>query len=899
VAIEAGQQLLHYRLTEKIGEGGMGVVWKATDTTLDREVALKILPEAFAGEADRLGRFEREAKLLASLNHPNIAVLHGLHEHEGVRFLTMELVPGEDLAQRLLRGPVPVDETLKYARCIAEALEVAHERGVVHRDLKPANIRVTPDGEVKVLDFGLAKAYEPDPASGGRSLSMSPTLTSAGTAHGVILGTASYMSPEQARGRPVDRRADIWAFGCVIYELLTGRRAFEGETVSDTLAELLKTDPDLDRLPAETPSRLRRLFERCTRKDPRSRLRDIGDARVALEEIIDNPEEPIAAAAASTGEAERMQRGPLRRLLPWFAGGALLAAGLAAGFFGREATLEKRVLHTSILPPADVAIHLYYGDPGVPTLSPDGRMIVFTGRGEDQKMRLYVRSLDASEATVLEGTEGGHYPFWSADGRYIGYFEQAGASLKKVPVTGGPTVAVAEASNGKGGSWNRHGDILYTPTSNSGIFTVRETGGPPRQVTTIDFDRGEDSHRHPFFLPDGRHFLYLVRLGGESGSGNEIRLASLDGKMDRELFPSDAAATYASGRILYQVANVLMSRPFDGGALKLTGEAAPLIDGVYNLRGAAKGSFSASTEGTLTYVGDVEESADRLVWREADGTIGDAFGDEALYRHVVLSPDGSKALVIISDPASAEDDLWIYDVQQGTRSRFTFETLTDWGAAWSPDGDIIYYSSFIDGLFKVMAGSVDGSEEPRLLYESKNPVLVKEATPDGRYLVMDHVPVDGSWSCMQLPLGDHAQPRELEPLVQTESVDVDCSVSPDGKWLAWESMEGGETQVYVKPYSGAGRKWQISLDSGNNPFWSRDGRKVFFHDRRNVLEVEVVTRDGRLAPQPPKLLFDASDVNLEAIRSVAPDGRFLTIKAGEADRVTPVELVVNWDAAGN
>ena len=898
MTIEAGQKLLHYRLLEKIGEGGMGVVWKATDTTLDREVALKILPDTFAGDLDRLGRFEREAKLLASMNHPGIAVLHGLHAHEGLRFLTMELVPGEDLAQRLQRGAVPIDETLRFARCIAEALEAAHERGVVHRDLKPANVRVTPDGEVKVLDFGLAKVAEPDPGSGTTSASMSPTLTSAGTAHGMILGTASYMSPEQARGRPVDRRADIWAFGCVIYELLTGRRAFEGETVSDTLAEILKTEPDLEGLPVETPTRLRRLIERCTRKNPRSRLRDIGDARIELEEIIDNPEETVAAAAASKGEADQTQRGPLRRLVPWFAGAVLLAAGLAAGFFTRDATLERRVLRTSILPPEDVAIHLLYGDPGVPTLSPDGRMIVFTGRGEDQNMRLYVRSLDASEATILEGTEGGHYPFWSADGRFIGYFAQADASLKKVPVIGGPIVTIAEAPNGKGGSWNRHADILYTPTSNSGIFTVQETGGPPREVTSIDFDRGEDSHRHPFFLPDGRHFLYLARLGGESGSGNEIRLASLDGATDRALFPSDTAATYASGHILYQVDNVLMARPFDAGALKLTGEAMPLIDEVCNLRGAAKGCFSASTEGTLAYVAHVEESADTLMWREADGTIAGSFGDEAIYEHVVISPDGSRALVIISDAASGDDDLWIYDVEQETRRRFTFETLRDWGAAWSPDGSIIYYSSLVDGMFRVMAGSVDGDEEPKLLYESKNPVLVKEVSPDGRYLVVDHVPVDGSWDCMQLPLGGGVEPRELEPLIQTDSVDVDCTVSPDGKWLAYESMEGGETQVYVKPYSGTGRKWQISLDSGGNPFWSRDGRKVFFGDRRSVFEAEVVTRDGRLAPQPPKLLFDASDVNLEAMRSVTPDGRFLTIKAGEADRVSPVELVVNWDTAG-
>jgi Tol biopolymer transport system component len=900
MAIEPGQRLLHYELAEKIGEGGMGVVWRARDTTLDRDVAIKFLAEAFSAEPERLARFEREAKLLATLNHTHIASVYGLHEADSssgtTNFLVMELVPGEDLAARVGRGPMPLDEVLEVSRSIAEALEVAHESGVVHRDLKPANVRVTPDGGVKVLDFGLAKVFDADVASGSANPSMSPTLTSAGTAIGVILGTASYMSPEQARGRPVDRRADNWAFGCVLYELLTGRRAFEGETVSDTLAEVLKSEPDLEQLPDETPSRLRGLIERCLRKDPRRRLRDIGDARVELEEIIESPAEPLPTGAPADA-SQPPPRGMLRRLIPWLAAAGLLAVGLAAGYLARDATLETRVLRASILPRDDVVIDVNPGNPGVPTLSPDGRLIVFAGRGDDNVTRLYVQPLDSREARVLEGTDGAHYPFWSPDGRQIAYFEHADSALKKISVEGGPAVTVADAPNGKGGSWSESGDVIYAPTSNSGIHTVRETGGPAKRITTIDFDRGEDSHRHPFFLPDGRTFLYLARLGGESGSDNEIRLGSLDGEIDRALFRSDAGATYASGHILYLADNVLMAWRFDPDSLEFGGNATPLIDAVYLVRGAARGGFSASRGGTLTYLDDVEEPDTQLVWRAADGKLEGPFGDEAFHRSIRASPDGSQVLVVITDPGSGENDVWLYDVARETRSRFSFESGSEQGLAWSPDGSRAYYTSISEGNYRILARSVDGADDVEQVFESTTPVIVQDVSPDGRFLFVDAVPEDGSWDCMRISLADGVAQRTLEPVVQSEWVDVDCAASPDGQWIAYESMEGGLTQVFVRPFDSTGRKWQISSESGANPFWSRDGRQLFYTDVRNTIHsVAVESSDGRFIAGTPEPLFDTSVVTYDKSLAATPDGRFLSIELVGGPKRHAVNLVVGWDS---
>ncbi len=725
-----GRTIAHYQITDRLGVGGMGEVYRARDTRLGRSVALKVLPDAFADDPERLQRFEREAKLLASLNHPNLATIHGIEHDEDRRVLVLELIEGEDLARRIARGAVPVDEALAIARQIADAVEAAHEQGVIHRDLKPANIVVTPDGVVKVLDFGLAKAIEGDPSSSSK-LSQSPTLLgSSPTAAGVILGTAAYMSPEQARGRRVDRRADIFAFGCVFYEILTGQMAFSGETVSDTLAAVLRSEPDWSLLPAGTPRSVVRLLHRCLEKDPRQRLRDIGEARIVIDAAQrgeSDPEAPAAATAprraarvAAVGDGRRPRRG-----------GDRVDGAAARAVRSRQ----DELMQLSLLLPQGDALALRGEHPAPPAISPDGRHVVF-GLSRQGGTVLCVRSLDNADPVVLTGTDGAGYPFWSPDSRQIGFFAQG--KLKRVDRGGGPVTVVCDAALGKGGSWGPDGTIVFAPTYASAILRVAAEGGSPQAVTVADSTRGEVSHRFPRFLPDGRHFIYMTRsvatrMAQVGSAGVKLRVASLDGDLDRELMAAESNAVYADGYLLFARNDYLVAQRFDPATLELSGEPVTIASHLRMLPGASRAMFDASETGVIVYQAGAEVDGNQMTWVDLGGKVIGTLGEPAQHDDpIALSADGTQVAASIFDPRIGTPDVWIYDVRRNLRTRFTTDPGPDNNAVWSPDGSRIVFSSARRGHFDLFVKSLEGSKPEALLATGAGDNFAAAWSPDGR-----------------------------------------------------------------------------------------------------------------------------------------------------------------------
>jgi eukaryotic-like serine/threonine-protein kinase len=898
-----GQTIAHYRVGEKLGEGGMGVVYRATDTKLGRDVALKVLPEAFAADAGRMARFAREAQLLASLNHPHIAAIHGLEESAGTRALAMELVEGPTLAERIAAGALSVEEALPIARQMAEALEYAHERGVVHRDLKPANVKLTPDGNVKILDFGLAKAMAGDLSV--QDMSHSPTLTIAATQAGVILGTAAYMPPEQAKGKTVDRRADIWSFGCVLYEMLTGKQVFSGETVSDTLAAVIRGEPDWEALPGDTPRGLRRLLQRCLEKDPKRRLRDIGEARIAIEENIANPEAdvpgvPTAAAAPQPA---------WRRALPWAVVGVLAIVALAMAWQLLRSPTPPEAVRTSILPPPGIVLHIQGTQPGPAVVSPDGRMVTFAGRSEDGRILLYVRELDREQARPLEGTEGAIYPFWSPDSRSIGFF--GGGKLKRVELAGGPPLTLADANNGKGGAWNAAGDILFTPLHSAPLYRLAASGGEVTQLTTVNPAAGEDSHRHPRFLPDGRRYFYLARLtrpGAEGEAGlYEIRVASLDGGEPRTILQTRAQVEYADDYLFHVRGNTLFAQPFDLRRLEFTGEPVPLAQDVIALgAGAGFSVFSVSPAGRLIYqAGDSFERME-LTWRDRQGASLGVLGASAEYQEPSISPDGRRVAVVIVEEDRHAEDVWLLDLERDVRTRFTSDGNQKSSPVWSADGSRLAYSRLgSHNLEEVFIAPLAGTEEARRFSaEGQNfnewPI---QFSRDGRYLLVGRFGGEYAYvTVVALPLRPEAGPP-VEIAAEGASVGP-ARLSPDGRWVAYGSFQGGSWQVYVSAFPGLGRRWQVSRDNGSHPVWSRGGREILFLDGTGrIVSVEVSTSGDTLEILGERRLFGgvtAGSPYRYPDFAVGPDpSRILTAAPHfeQGGRIESLTLLQNWRAA--
>jgi len=877
MSLAPDQRLAQYRLVAKIGEGGMGVVWRAVDTTLGREIAIKILPEAVAVDADRLARFEREARVLASLNHPGIATIYGLHADQGIHFLAMELLAGEDLAQRLERGPIPPEAAATIALQVAEALEAAHESGVIHRDLKPANIQVSPDGNAKVLDFGLAKALDPELGSGDASLS--PTITSLGTAVGVILGTAAYMSPEQIHGRRVDRRADIWGFGCVLHEMLAGRRPFHGESVSDTLAAVLRVEPEWESLPASTPESLRRLLRRCLQKDPRKRLQAIGEARLALQEYLADPQGTTEASAPAAVAAV-----PARlRWLPWALTGLLAAvAGAALWRGGALVPRPGPLLRLEVQLAAKGEIPRELGT-GV-LVSPDGRTLVYLA-GEGEKSQLHLRRLDRLDSIPLAGTDGAFGPFFSPDGRSVGFF--AGSKLRKVDLDGGtPPLSICDVGSAllaRGATWGADGTIVFSPGLETGLMSVPAGGGVPQSLTSLDASRKERTHRWPHFLPDGKSVMYAVQIQSKAYDTGRIDIVSLGTGERKTLVEGGAFPRYASsGHLLYIREGTLQAAPFSPARLEVTGPPRPVLENVLSSTGGQEVSdgsaqYDLSPSGLLAYrIGTPFRGDQEMVWMDREGQRTPVGIKPGAFSSPAISPQGDRVAVAIETGAGT--DLWVYEIERGTLSRLTFDGAENSYPVWSADGAEITFSSTRDGgvpnLFRLRT---DGTGQTTRLTTSAKPQFPTSLSRDGGTLLLMERDPTGGWDLMQLRTGADSG---VTPLVQTTGLEAGGIFSPDGRYIAYVSDETGQFEVFVRPFQGPGGKWQISSGGGGLVRWSPDGRELAYCDGRTVFSVSIEANGDGLRSGKPRRLFDVGfQVDLAGTNFLfAPDGkRFLLL----------------------
>jgi len=871
-----GSSLSHYKITAKLGQGGMGEVYRATDDNLGRNVAIKVLPEEVAGDADRLARFKREAHLLGSLNHTNIASIYGLEEADGKPFLVLELVEGEDLSERLKRGPIPVDEALDIAKQIAAALEEAHERGIVHRDLKPANVKVTPGGRVKVLDFGLAKAYAGDSPDGSAPhVSQSPTMSAQATQAGVILGTAAYMSPEQARGKPVDKRADIWALGVVLFEMLTGNHLFEGETVSDVLAAVLRQEIAWDRLPASSAG-LRRLLRRCLERDPRQRLHDIADVRLELEEIGD-PDRRVN----ETTDSPRPAAGGLARVA---LGAALVISGIAVGF----ALATRSVVDRGPSGPVRFVITPEAGAGSLESLriSPDGRSLVYST--ESGPLRL--RHLDAFETTNLPGTNGASLPFWSPDSDWIGFY--LGGKIRKVSVDGGdPSIICDAPQQSPGAGWGPNGIILFSPTwTGTGLWQVDPDGGTPKEVTTPDRARGETGHFWPDFLPGGGAALFTV-FAGRGLSDSSVAVLDLETREHDVLFAGARPQYLASGHVLFFRDGAYFAVPFDAARRVVTGEARPLPGDARPLSptGSLESYLDLSDTGVLATVpGELPQgvSASRYSWLDRDGQ-QQVLGFEGSHReNFSLSPDGTQLAVSLY--AAGEFHIWVYNLEYLTRQRLTREGL-NFSPGWHPDGRHVVFVTQRRGHFDVMQVRADGSTEPRLLRDTDSDEDRFSWAPDGLTAIFTvWSPATGTdlWTWID---GEDNAPH---PVLQTPALESEARFSPDGRSLAFAS----DGSLMVAGWPEMDRRVQIARQTTRRFRWSRSSDELFYMADGKLHAARYTTRGDAFHLVGTAPLFDVPAGNSSPDFDVSADAqRFLfQVHTGEPP-VEQIRVTVNFD----
>ena len=832
----------------------MGEVWQARDTKLDRDVALKVLPEAFTADPERLARFEREAKVLASLNHPNIGSIYGLEEAEGGKFraLVLELVEGPTLADRIAHGPIPIDEALPIAKQIAEALEAAHERGVIHRDLKPANVKVKNDGTVKVLDFGLAKAFQPE--AGGASASMSPTisLTAAATQMGMVIGTAAYMAPEQAKGKPVDKRAEVWAFGAVLYEMLTGRKAFRGEDVSDTLATVLKFDPDWDALPSDTPPSVRRLLRRSLAKDPKLRLREAGSAILEINESETEPDLERPASPSVTPQLHVWQR-------PVPAAIALLVASLVAGggvwtmlTMLRPDIVPTGLVRFAIVPP-DTAPLRRVGLLRDLAISPDGTQVVYVSSGPDESgSQLNLRPIDQLTGAPLRGGEDAAGPFVSPAGEWVGFVDLRGTTLQKVSIFGGPPVTLAQSPGGPivGASWGVDDQIIFG-TREAGLFRVSGGGGEPEALTQLDTEQGEANHTWPFIIPGREAVVFVIGTGAPLTTGQLAVLDLATGEVTRLGLAGVSPHYVSTGHLVYAAEDgSVRAVPFDATSLDVTGTPVPVIE------------------------------------------------PSAAYATPRLSPDGQWVAVTITSDDDRNADIWVIDAERGSRTRLTSAAEADRIPVWTPDGDRVTFASARDGtansLYSIPS---DGSGTAERLTEADSNQGPTSWSPDGSTLAF--YDVGGTRDIFTVTPGE-----EPVRFLETSFREHGPVFSPDGQWLAYTSDETGRFEVYLTPYPGPGGKTPISVAGGRSPIWRADGRELFYRRGDDLFAVAIATSPS-LRVGAPELLFTGSFVRERSNQGasnydVAPDGqRFLMLSGidqdGGADAPPPqITVVLNW-----
>jgi len=890
MALAPGSNVGHYRIVRSLGAGGMGEVYRAHDTKLGREVALKILPESVSADSERRARFAREARALAALNHPNIAQVHGFEDGEPISALIMELVEGEDLSERIRRGAIPYDEALAIARQIGEALQAAHDRGIVHRDLKPGNIKVREDGTVKVLDFGLAKALDQGSGTGDQGSgnpAISPTITTpAMTLQGVILGTAAYMSPEQAKGRVVDKRADIWAFGCVLHEMLTGRKTFAGDDVSDTLASILKSDVDWTGVP---PSTLR-LLKKCLEKDPRKRLHDIGDAWDLLDD-----------------QAARVEPAPSRSSwLPWTLAAlfAVSTVGVAWLHFFEPPPSPQPSARFLIAPPSKQDFGIYL------SLSPDGRRLAFTTgqSGSAVGGTLWVRDLESLDARPLPGTENSSSPFWSPDGKFIAFAD--GTALKKIEVSGGPPQKIADSPTAVGlGAWNKDGLIVFGTRGIGPLYRVPASGGTPVPLTAINESQAERGHSFPVFLPDQKRLLYVKLSGRDDIEGVYVR--SIDDKPDQDsgarllrvtLGPL-AVVDHGLGRqLLFIRDSTLMSQPFDADQVQLSGDAQPVAEHV-----GSAGSFAFFTAGgdVLAYRTGTSSivNAEQLTWNDRKGNVlarvGDTLAVSFGTSSVSIAPDGRRAAVLISQAVAA--DLWLVDLERGLPTRLTSSEAGEASPVWSPDGRrLAFRSSRVQNVaFDLYWKDVDGTGEETPIVPKLTPGLPNDWSPDGNFILFTRAPDANIVDIFALSV----EQKQVQPVLQTRFAESAARLSADGRWMAYISNESGQNEVYVRPFTIAdgkpsvGPKWRVSTTGGVVPRWRRDGKELFYRNAAgDFMAVDVKATGETIQTSAPRQLFPAIP-GVHAWDVTADGQRFLIstpLRTTAAPVADPVTVVLNW-----
>ena len=880
-----GTTLGPYSVTAQIGAGGMGEVYRARDTKLDRDVALKILPEDFASDPERLARFQREAKVLAALNHPNIAQIHGLEESGDTPALVLEYVDGPTLQDRIGQGAIPLDEALPIAKQIAEALEAAHEQGIIHRDLKPANIKVTPDGVVKALDFGLAKALEPEQSHEDVANSPTMSMTAAATRAGFILGTAAYMSPEQAKGKPVDKRTDIWAYGVVLFEMLTGRQAFGGTDISETLASVLKTDVTLDELPAEVPHGLRRVLSRCLQKDRSQRSRDIGDVRLGIDDALVAPgESPVNTGAQSS--AGVWQR-PVPILVPVLLAGAV-AVVAAWGITRAPEPASHPVRRLAITPPPSAGLSLSAGN--VLAISPDARTLVFraTGAGASQ---LYRRRLDQFGVTPIRDTEGGANPFFSPDGEWLGFF--ANEVIRKISLAGGDALTVSEYSSQRRATWGP-GDTIVFGTNDGGLMRVSAGGGVPELLTTPEADN--ESHQHPSFLPGGGAVLFTAW----SGAADTARIAvySFDSGEQRVLF-AGTVPKFTQGHIVFGRRDTLWAAPFDVDELAVTGEPFLVLEGAAGTPGIGHPYFQTARDGTLAYVPGGGVTGSRpLVWVDRDGQEEPVDTSPLRYAGARISPDGTR---IALDARDDEDDIWIWNIERRTLTRLTTSPEPDRTPTWTPDSMTVAFGSRRDGLGDIYWMAADGTGGVERLTDAPSVQVPLGFTADGSRLVF----TESLGSQSDIGVLGLDNERQSETLLSTEFDEGNADVSPDGRWVAYQSDASGLEAIYVRPFPNVddGRV-QVSTAGARHPMWGPDGRELFFMaPGRQGGEFDLIAIPVEAAPSfnvgTPEVVLSGPYLANVGWRpfDISPDGqRFLMIRERAVGDTVPTQInvVEHW-----
>jgi eukaryotic-like serine/threonine-protein kinase len=875
----SGRTIGVYHLESLLGAGGMGEVYRAHDRKLGRDVAIKILPPHFTTDPERLARFEREARMLATLNHPHIGAIYGLEEAGDVRALVLELVEGETLADRIARGAIPLDDALPIARQIAEALEAAHSKGIVHRDLKPANVKITPDAIAKVLDFGIAKASSEAPAAGP---TRATTVAVDGTRAGAVLGTPSYMSPEQARGQAVDKRTDMWSFGCLLYEMVTGRRAFDHHG-ADVFADVLKTEPDWSVLPQDTPPAIRRLLRRCLTKDPKRRA---GDASIARIEIDEAPTESNPALPAASSR-------PSRQRLFLVSALALTAVTAAAALFwaSRPAPASAEIRLEFIAPPTT--------DPLSLAVAPDGRKLVFTAH-MDGRPKLLLRQLDSTSMEPIAGTDGAAFPFWSPDSRMIGFFAEG--KLKRVEVAGGTPQVLADAPTGRGGTWNASDDIVFAPTSFPGpLYRVPATGGEPVPLTPAD---GPPIQRFPQFLPDGRHFLFYAPAGDVRARA--VYVGSLDAFKPRRLLDADAAAVFLPPQhIIFIRQGRLFAQRFDLTALAMVGDPQFVAENVASDPTRFSAGLSAVAD-VVAYSKQPAAGPRQLRWFDRAGkllaTVGEMDGEEPF--NPELSPDGTR--VVVDRMVGGNRDIWILNSTNGLRTRFTSDTATDYHPIWSPDGRSIVFSSFRTQAAAALAQAQlyrkasSGTGADELLAESSQVRLATDWSRDGRFILVNSIDPRGAYDVWALAVSeDHQQ----FPIANTGFEERDGQFSPDGRWVAYTSNESGRFEVYVQSFPRPGEKLLVSPNGGGQPRWRKDGKELFYVAPDNrLMAVPVRSSTKELADLGTASPLFVAPLAGEVVPggnkqqyAVSSDGqRFLMNVATEDRPVTPITLILHW-----